>query len=1389
MELIGEGANSMTMFFKLRRMRVKSFWICAAISSILFNSACASAQDATTIETSLVQQAAEQNLGVPTLDNTYAVDRASGQQPGVQFGPGQHGLGSPFGGGLTDDPYDGNEDIPKSEFDQTSFSLGDFLADPGLFFSKLIKQFFRDVIRPLARKLSALLLLFVLNPNIAADGLKFAKNDVQKLFNQTADVMFYIAIDLSLIFFVLAVWRYWSDSAWRGRSGTWMSAVGRLIFTIGLLLLWKSMYTLELDITNEMIKAVWFNDPAQRELLVSTIEKVFAAALGAGGGITLASFAPFMGALGGSVVGGPVGMVIGGAGGSIIALLGWLLFIVFGVVIITEIVYFLVLKAIQEALLAAQFLVGYIFLVCFASPDTEHMATGFVRSFIEVSLWSFVWLILLKVLCIVLNASNEPSGAQILLVIGVLQIMIQVPAFMGRAQISPVSEFLTAGAVTGLVSKGLGSATDSIKKVMTDVSEYQLNAKYAAVGTPETSATMLTMPSSAKDRETYTAHRAVTQAGASQLTPPVPPSSTKTGAAADPSKVGASQLVPTSSASGGGAADANSMGVTPPSTATLTTDSGKDADSKDDLPLPPAKKLVTSGTANADDGAGTGTDIGTGTGSGSGPGAAATVAASAGADKIDNGDTNSASLSHPAGQPGSGSLASTSSKDLNTAIATAHSLASSAPPAADSDQEDAAQVETAQAAAAQTTQAQSSPRRLLAPRANTGLLRTQSRVYANARIRPWVQDLNDGENMARFGTDEQAKIHMGERGSRMVEYSEGASEEEMGLTVAVAGMSTDLANNPRGRDAARRAVISRHMDQPKSLAEHIGAAALYTAKGSFFSQTKLGQSRGKLGMLDETVAGTAHYLTLGEAGHENEVTTQLTETFGEYTPERQAGTIGQMTDENSSESGLNRATGMATRTLVSHGLQINDVARAVFASRLVSGQRIGQRHMGDGVVKYIEGLSGKHATQMSNIEAQPYVDAITPEEAYACMVIARAEGADACQNVELVKAVASMGRGSNQSSYEAGLGALENQLSRVGAAGGAESPAAAPPASIAAAPPAAIAAAYQSVQRLHRAGFNDSHLADPEVVDVEDNLRQQAGGVTSPSLVQAVLGSDTYAAEKKISPAHIAEQVLKRNGVQSNQRSRDVVVQMLDEGYDPAEIDRDSIMVADKIMDHGGGHPTRSFVELAQQSPDYSSGSAHRLSNSTVAKGLVANATEQSRYAAGPQVPAARALLENHVNPELIDMPMIDAAIAMRANGVPTPAMKEPTMVAARQLLMNSNEPGLLTLDNLNAAKYISDEHLNKESVVTARRMLDEPQADNWRFAISNEEMYVGKGLVANNISPAPEIVQQVINHPEYRAQAYAEGVTPASAKAVIPQSIIDDYGWYGLNSAAKFSR
>ncbi|MFT2612571.1 hypothetical protein, partial [Escherichia coli] len=42
-----------------------------------------------------------------------------------------------------------------------------------------------------------------------------------------------------------------------------MGPVGRLIFTAGLLLAWPTIYAFEIQISNEMIKAIYFNSADQ----------------------------------------------------------------------------------------------------------------------------------------------------------------------------------------------------------------------------------------------------------------------------------------------------------------------------------------------------------------------------------------------------------------------------------------------------------------------------------------------------------------------------------------------------------------------------------------------------------------------------------------------------------------------------------------------------------------------------------------------------------------------------------------------------------------------------------------------------------------------------------------------------------------------------------------------------------------------------------------------------------------------------------------------------------------------------------------------------------------------------------------------------------------------
>ncbi len=156
------------------------------------------------------------------------------------------------------------------------------------------------------RFLTAFLRTFVLNPNIAAQRSSERSagagqpDDISPYIRAAADVMYGIAVDLLLLLFILAIWKYWADAAWRGGAGL-MGSVGRLIFTAALLLAWPTIYAFIIQITNE-------NDPSHllqfRRRHAMRLDAAMASAvkggLMAGAGLLAHAFAPVVaGAAGG----------------------------------------------------------------------------------------------------------------------------------------------------------------------------------------------------------------------------------------------------------------------------------------------------------------------------------------------------------------------------------------------------------------------------------------------------------------------------------------------------------------------------------------------------------------------------------------------------------------------------------------------------------------------------------------------------------------------------------------------------------------------------------------------------------------------------------------------------------------------------------------------------------------------------------------------------------------------------------------------------------------------------------------------------------------------------------------------------------------------------------
>ncbi len=401
--------------------------------------------------TTLVLQAAEQNVGNPQ---------------GAVNNPLSTSLGS------INDTYRGmhqwfNDDIIGNLFQQIGQLIGKWI-------SEVINGWIADTVQFLA----AFLRVFVLNPNIAVNGLNGSPSDgISPYIRQGADVMYGIAVDLLLLLFILAIWKYWAEAAWRG-AGNLMGAVGRLIFTAGLMLAFPTLYAFEIQITNEMIKAIYFNSTDQIAMLDSALASAVRGGILAGVGGLASAFAPLLGGVGLGIAGGLVGEVF--------AFAGLVIFLILGGILIAELVYILVLKAIQTALLTAQYMFAPLFLVFYATPDTENVATGFVKAWVETSLWTFVWVGLLKIMVIIMFSDYNPWG-KILMSVGVLQMMIQVPTFLARAQISPMSDFISAGLVTGGLMKMFGWMGSTVRNRAQQGLGYFLNDRIGQQGFPQTS--------------------------------------------------------------------------------------------------------------------------------------------------------------------------------------------------------------------------------------------------------------------------------------------------------------------------------------------------------------------------------------------------------------------------------------------------------------------------------------------------------------------------------------------------------------------------------------------------------------------------------------------------------------------------------------------------------------------------------------------------------------------------------------------------------------------------------------------------------------------------------------------------------------------------------------
>ncbi len=217
-----------------------------------------------------------------------------------------------------------------------------------------------------------------------------------------------------------------------------MSAIGRLICTIGIVIAWPIVYSFEIELSNEMISAIFANGADQLHLF----DMVMA---------NMVNVSAVSGLLGTLMISRPVALGVAQFSGFISAI-ALLALCILAIILIYELVYLIALKAMQTALLTAQYVFAPVFLIFFAAPSTEKITTGYIRTFVEVSMWSFIWIGLLKILVILMYASFNPWG-KIITAIGILQLMMRVPQFLGRFKVSAASAFVNPAFLTDGLQK------------------------------------------------------------------------------------------------------------------------------------------------------------------------------------------------------------------------------------------------------------------------------------------------------------------------------------------------------------------------------------------------------------------------------------------------------------------------------------------------------------------------------------------------------------------------------------------------------------------------------------------------------------------------------------------------------------------------------------------------------------------------------------------------------------------------------------------------------------------------------------------------------------------------------------------------------------------------
>lgn len=869
-------------------------------------------------DTMLVQDAAEQNKDGVIANVTNALMGQMGQYNDVYYGLDRFW----------------SDDIVSNLF-----------ANIGQLIGKWLTEFIYGWMSDTVQFLTAFLRIFVLNPNIAVNGLNGqGQDDISPYIRQAADVMYGIAVDLLLLLFILCIWKFWAEAAWRG-GGNLMGAVGRLIFTAGLLLAWPTIYAFEIQISNEMIKAIYFNSADQVAMLDAAMAEVVKAGLVATAGGLAHAFAPVISAAAGGALGGGAGGLVLGTVGDIVSFAGLIIYSILGVALIAEIIYFLVLKAIQTALLVAQYMFAPIFLVFFATPDTESITSGYVKAFVEVSLWNFVWVGLFKILVIILYSDFNPWG-KIIMAVGILQLMIQVPSFLARAQISPMSDFISAGLISGFALNGLKNLGQAAQKRTAQLFDYAFNQQYAARGVAQSQSTAMNgLPTQAANPELLTQIRS---AARGQQIPGVP----GTGPQSPPHK-------------GGDAAHAL---ASPQLNAAGQPETEEQRQAREEQERQARAGQYAAVLAAARTGAHVQPDAqpvvglpGAGTvnpGMGNTVAAAALTGATAGIARA----LSNAGVSRGVADPLASQMARAM---LGPRTGVEEDLTFNG-------MEDELDSKFHHGAAKDGT---------INPASN---FNHANYKFVQAKIAAVDARTYNGNSIGYSAEGEGNKLVGDGRGNlRHMRARQGASPEEVAHLVLAGGFTELFKDDSEAFDAARQSAIDAGEDGPQGMFERMGAGFIAYSGGTF-KQTARAKERFGKALFKHAALGSQAYVS-GQQG--NAYTQYLTSRFGDWSAADDTWGVHIMTDADSPESPWNPRYSPATETLVQSGLPISNPNRAAAANQWVQKLPAWQRRQGIvAVSSYMKQLAeqqypgvedvvrdaaiGRLSTQLSNSEVE-----------------------------------------------------------------------------------------------------------------------------------------------------------------------------------------------------------------------------------------------------------------------------------------------------------------------------------------------------------------------------------------------------------------------------------